>query len=287
MNNHEYYTVVVIYNQTVDNSTTCENIKKIKGHKINNIIVDNSTKENNNSAICKKNGWVYLSQGKNIGLSKGYNLALDYLKGKSGVVIWFDDDTNVTQEYFDELDKIVTQTDSEIIAPVILAQNGKIYSPNEARFLKNRQLRRATDKLNMQKFNAINSCTAVRLTVYEEYRYNERLFLDQVDHNFFDDQRNKNRSFYKMDTVINHDFSLKGRMKDMESLKNRYRIMIPDFLVYCSKGKLRLLLGWVKIFGWGIREAVKYRDWSFMMWCIREAMTCSKNNRKLAKGELL
>ena len=34
--------------------------------------------------------------------------------------------------------------------------------------------------------------------------------------------------------------------------------MIPDFLVYSSKTKPMLILGMIKVCGWGVREAKKY-----------------------------
>lgn len=73
----------------------------------------------------------------NAGLSKAYNRALDYLKDEDGIVIWFDDDTNVTQEYFDALELNAKEfKDSDIFVPVIQGQDGKYWSPNEARFLR-------------------------------------------------------------------------------------------------------------------------------------------------------
>lgn len=271
MADQNYYAVVVIYNKKIEESLTCSLLRKIVGHDIQIIVVDNSTKPNENKTVCEKFGWIYLSEGKNSGLSKAYNMALDYLIGKSGCVIWFDDDSHVTQKYFDELDSILKTTDADIVAPVIMAQNGKIYSPNEARFFKNKQLKKPEGHIKMSRFNAINSCTAVRLSVYSDYRYDERLFLDQVDHNFFRDQRLLKRKFYKMNTVIHHNFSLKSKMSSMDKLKTRYRIMIPDFLIYCSQNPWTLRLGKVKVFGWGVRESVKYKDWKFLIWCMKEA----------------
>ena len=271
--NIDYFAVVVVYNQSVDDSDTCKLLREIKNYNITVVIVDNSIRENNNKVLCEKYGWVYLTKGGNVGLSKGYNMALDYLADKveDGCVIWFDDDSHITQGYFDELNCILINTDAEIIAPVIIAQNGKIYSPNESRFFKNKQLRKSSDSLNLKRFNAINSCTAVRLSVFQNYRYDERIFLDQVDHNFFRDQRSQDRRFYKMKAIINHNFSLKSKMPSMDAVKNRYSVMIPDFFVYCSKSKTTLLLGKIKVFGWGIRESYKYRDWSFLTWCLQEA----------------
>jgi hypothetical protein len=106
------------------------------------------------------------------------------------LIIWFDDDTHITEEYFITLkDSLINKKDSDVFAPIIYGQNGKIYSPNSAGFLMNKLLRTIDDKIDYNKFNAINSCLAVRKYIYMDYRYNEKLFLDSVDQNFFDDLR--------------------------------------------------------------------------------------------------
>ena len=276
--NNVFYTVVVVFNMSVNDSITIENLKGIKAHTINIIVVDNSVKEFNNKDICRVNNWSYISMNGNAGLSKAYNAALDYLKNKQGMVIWFDDDTDVTQEYFDELGKSTYRyLDCDIFVPIIQGQDGKFWSPNEYHYLRNKQLKNIYQEINDKRFNAINSCAAVRLSVYENYRYTEKLFLDQVDHQFFEDQRRMNRKFKKMDIVIHHNFSIKGRMKSIEDVKNRYAIMIPDFLIFCSKTTLRYILGWIKIICWGIKESFRYKNIKFFIWCIKTTLKESKN----------
>lgn len=277
----KFYTVVVIYNKAVSQSPTCGNLKKIIGHNITVIIADNSTKDMGNSSLCKNEGWIYIPMGGNIGLSRAYNKVLDFLREYDGIVIWFDDDTNVTQAYFDTLALAVAQKpEIDIFAPVIMGQNGKIYSPNEARFFKNKQLKSPYGKLQTKKFNAINSCTAIRLPVFKDYRYDQRIFLDQVDHSFFEDQRKLQRAFYKLDVIIKHNFSLKSKQSTPQICWKRYEIMIPDYLVFCSKSKARLFLGLIKVGGWGIRESIRYKYPKFIFWCLRKAMYCLMNPTK-------
>lgn len=268
----DYYAVVVLYNTFVDDSVTINNLRKIKSHQIHIVVLDNSTRDLNNGITVMKNGWSYLSMQGNAGLSKAYNKALDYLINEDGIVIWFDDDTNVTQEYFDILEKSVLEyKECDIFVPIIQGQDGRFWSPNEARFFKNKQMKSPTQIIPNEKINAINSCTAVRLKVYESYRYDERLFLDQVDHNFFEDQRKLKRKIKVLNVVIHHNFSTKSRMKNIETVKARYKIMIPDFLTFCSKTKYRYFLGLIKVAGWGVKEAIKYRKLSFFLWTLKEA----------------
>ena len=263
------YAVVVLYNTSVTDSITCQNILGVTGHKIHTIIVDNSTKTNNNEKLSEEQGFAYLSMHGNVGLSKAYNKVLDYLGDKDGIVIWFDDDTNVTQEFFDELSKEAeAHPEIDIFAPVIMGQDGKFWSPNRARFFRNKQLKSATEKINDSEFNAINSCTASRVRIFKDYRYDERLFLDQVDHSFCRDQRERHKKFLKLNCIIHHNFSTKSKMSDIDSVKKRYSLMIPDFLTYCNKDSKHLHLGYIKVFGWGVREGLKYQKTSFLFWCL-------------------
>lgn len=267
-----FYAVVVIYNKEIPNSKTCKNLRTINGYDIRPIIVDNSTESNNNALTCNENRWTYISMDGNAGLSKAYNRALETLNGKEGIVVWLDDDSNVTQEYFDALDTAVNNEQScDVFAPIIQGQDGHFWSPNEYRFFRNRQLKSVDDFIDDSKFNAINSCTAVRLRVYKHYRYDERLFLDQVDHKLFLDLRNKGIHFKKLRVIIQHNFSTKDKIKNYATVKKRYEIMIPDFLIFCSDTKLHLALAWLKVAGWGIRVGLRYRKPGFLFWCLSKA----------------
>ncbi len=55
----------------------------------------------NNKEYCISKGLRYISMAGNKGLSKAYNAAIDACKDKD-VIIFFDDDTEVTEEYLDE-----------------------------------------------------------------------------------------------------------------------------------------------------------------------------------------
>ena len=99
----KFYAVVVMYNSIITQSRSCINIQKINNHDITMIIVDNSTIENDNKSLSLERNWMYISMNGNAGLSKAYNKVLDNISDNDGVIIWFDDDTDVTQEYFDKL----------------------------------------------------------------------------------------------------------------------------------------------------------------------------------------
>ncbi|MBM9561370.1 glycosyltransferase [Limosilactobacillus fermentum] len=273
------YAVVVLYNTSITNSITCVNLSKISGHDITTIVIDNSTKDNNNKFLAVREGIEYISMHGNAGLPKAYNHVLDYLTGKEGIVIWFDDDTNVTQKFFDELvSKAELYPKVDIFTPIIEGQDGKFWSPNKARFFKNKQLTNVNDKIRDEEYNAINSCTASRLRVFKNYRYDERLFLDQVDHSFCRDQRELHRKFCKLNCIIHHNFSTKDIMPSLKDVQKRYSIMIPDFLTYCNTDSKHLRLGYIKVIGWGVRESLKYKHIKFMSWFISQINVWKRNN---------
>ncbi|MBM7641773.1 glycosyltransferase [Streptococcus loxodontisalivarius] len=267
-----YYTAVVVYNSLLSDSETLSNLSKINNHNIKVIIYDNSDNKeyySQNELLANTNNWKYLSNHENVGLSRAYNKILDSISDSKGIVVWLDDDTNITQEYFDALDSSISEN-IDIYTPVIKAQNGKFYSPNEEGFFKNKQLKSPSGNINQNKFNAINSCTAVKLSIYSNYRYDENLFLDQIDHDFFRSQRLLGRSFLKLPVIIHHNLSLKDTSGNIESVKKRFKILIPDYKTYVAKkGRTAVVFSKIKIVAWGVQQSIKNRNVGFTFWVIK------------------
>ena len=119
---------VVVYNKKISESITCQKIKNIDSA-IDILVLDNSEIETGNAEYCKSNSIRYISMGGNKGLSKAYNRAVDNSKF-SDVIVLFDDDTEITYEYFEKLGKGLDEhPDADIFAPIIRGQDGVIYSP--------------------------------------------------------------------------------------------------------------------------------------------------------------
>lgn len=219
--------VVVIYNKTVANSLTCRKLRAIDYH-MDILVVDNSELENNNEEYCCKNHIRYLSMHGNQGLSKAYNAAIDYCK-ESDAIVLFDDDTEVTTKYFDKLYiALKTQQEIDIFAPVIRGQDGIIYSPNEFHFLKNHYILSADQEVPQDSFNAIASCLCIRMRVFDNYRFNDNLFVDQVDQFFFCEQRALGRKFGKINTEILQNFYQRGAELTPEAGWKRLQLRIVD-----------------------------------------------------------
>lgn len=247
--------VIVVYNKKVEDSITCKNILNNNDNSLRMLIVDNSTIDFENKEYCEKKDIDYISMGGNKGLSKAYNVAVDACK-ENDVIIFFDDDTEVTKEYFEKLDvALTTHPDVDIFAPIIYGQDGVIYSPNEYNFMRSNFIKSPNQDISQKKFNAIASCLAIRMRVFDNYRFNEKLFVDQVDQNFFYDQRKKNTKFLKIDVKILQNFYQRGENLTPEAGWKRLRLRIIDIMRQTRLiGGVKIrFLGFVKCCGLGVQ----------------------------------
>ncbi len=257
---------IVIYNKDVSDAITCQRIKDIDSS-IDILIVDNSEKKNNNEAQCEELGIRYISMKGNKGLSKAYNAAVDNSKG-SDVIVLFDDDTEITAAYFEKLrNALEEQQDIDIFAPIIKGQDGVIYSPNEFNFLKNHFISSPNQVVSQDAFNAIASCLALRMRVFENYRFNEKLFVDQVDQFFFCEQRNLGRKFGVLNVEILQHFYQRGATLTPEAGWRRLRLRIVDVFRHARLmgGKKYTLLAFVKCCGLGVQIGKKSKSIGVML----------------------
>ena len=252
---------VVVYNKEISESITCQNIKNIDDS-IDVFVLDNSTIANNNATYCKLNGIRYLSMNGNKGLSKAYNAAVDNSK-TSDVIVLFDDDTEITAEYFDKLKIALDENpETDIFAPIIKGQDGVIYSPNEFNFLKNHFISSPDQVISQNAFNAIASCLAIRMRVFDDYHFNEKLFVDQVDQFFFCEQRSLGRKFGVIKVEILQHFYQRGATLTPEAGWRRLSLRIVDIFRHARLmgGKKYTLLAFVKCCGLGVQIGRKSKS---------------------------
>lgn len=269
----KYVAIIVVYNKTIEGSITCESLKKISNINVEIVIVDNSETDFHNDDLCKRLGYTYISMNGNKGLSKAYNVAID--STQSDIIVLFDDDTNVDKRYFDVLSRAVNQhPEIDIFAPVVYGQDGVIYSPNEFNFLRNHFIDDPTQKVSQEKFNAIASCLAIRRRVFENYKFDERLFVDQIDQYFFCEQRQLKRKFLKLDIEIYQNFYQRGNTLDPISAWNRVRLRLVDIMKHAElMGKMKYrFLGFVKCLGLSMQIAKKSKSVNVLFKGIR--LTC-------------
>lgn len=263
--------ILVIYNKKVENSLTYKCLLKIMNEHMLNLdifIVDNSESDQYNASFSNRNSKInYITMNGNKGLSVAYNTALEVIKrlySKNDIVILMDDDTNITYEYFKCLISSVN-IKNDIYAPIVIGQDNIIYSPNESHFLKNKLLKKRSQNPSQKKFNAISSCLAIKLKVFSNYSFDERLFLDEIDQKFCDDQRKSGKSFLKIDTTIKQNFHQRNSNINPSAYWIRFKIRIKDIFIYgCIKGRIYKILAFIKVNLLAFEFAIKLKDFSLI-----------------------
>lgn len=269
----EYYAVVVLYNKKIQESITISHLMKFKQDKLHIIVLDNSKEEfvRTNKAYFSKEQVEYYSMGGNVGLSKAYNYALSLLKDKpqNNIIIWFDDDTPVQQEYLDCLMSKSGELRYDVFVPVIYGQDGVIYSPNEKGSLKGKYIQSSDQRIPESKFNAINSCLAVRLKAYQGYSYDEGLFMDCVDTKLFDDFRKKRLHFCVLPVEIHQNFFQRSSEQNVQKYWKRFQIRIKDTIYYSKLNGIKgRICGYIRILGWSVVYGIKLKSLKFSLMCI-------------------
>ena len=235
------YYVIVLYNEYIWDSKT---YRSLKTEDSNIILVDNSTNDRYKDAnieYTKAKNHKYMDMKGNKGLSKAYNTVIkEYLNKIEGYVVWLDSDTEIPADYFTNLKAVVLgKSGADIIVPIIKDKKGNIVSPNSKGILKNKPIKGYEENLVIRNFNAINSCTAVNIRLYEDYLYDERLFLDEVDHKFFDDFRD--RRYNVMNVEVIQNFSQRDEKANLNGAWIRFKLRIADIIVYYKLRKLGIL----------------------------------------------
>ena len=287
MESTNLFGVIVIYNSDISKSVTFNNINSMAMDNCYILVVDNSTKENDNEEKCKLPRCYYVNSGGNVGLSKGLNIGIDYIYNNlhpkaNDLIIQLNDDTGVNKEYFELLlDLAKRHPDTDIFAPVMQGQDGVYYSPAYNNFFKHKHIKSADEIVPQNRYMCIASATASREKVFDNYRFDEGIFMDLIDNNFCDDQRALGRRFETMPIVIQQNLALKNPNLTMNKVQRRYRIWIPDFLYYCKKDKKRLLVYFPAVAARGIMLSMQCKNPLFFFWCIGYSIKCVfKGNKK-------
>lgn len=249
--------IVVVYNKSIENSSTCAGIREC-GHTVDIVVVDNSECDYGNTTACAVLGYRYVSMSGNAGLSKAYNTAIDVSEGADAFIL-LDDDTEVGRDYFDTLFEALSLHDEvDVFAPVMVGQDGVVWSPNNSNFMKNELLSSADEDPDPARFNAIASCLCLRARVFKDYRFDERLFVDQIDQNLCDDLRAQKRSFMKLPVIVKQNFYQRGESLTPEQGWGRLRLRIIDMMRYSRiKGWKYVAMGYAKCCGLGLQIARK------------------------------
>lgn len=230
--------LIVNYNQLLEQSAILREDMMCRENII--FVVDNSMDpecQRKNADYCsKKDNVVYICYKENLGISKAYNIALDEIrKTDFQYILLLDADTEVANEYIEKINSVIQTKEIDLILPIVKTQGGMIMSPCKKEkygFFSNFQ---NIEEIKMDKnLSAINSGMCISRRIWEQYEYDEKLFLDYVDHQFMIDFIDKSEKVYIMkDVIFTQNFSAES--DDLKKAKFRYGIQMKDIEYFLEK----------------------------------------------------
>ncbi len=262
--------VVVVYNIACSDSSTCRVLRTLQETNIRVLIYDNSTKNLGNREYCEEVGWTYLGGTGNVGLSVAYNTCITWLKmhGECSFVCLFDDDTLFDEGYFHALQQEIKNSSNKIFVPLIYS-NKRLLSP--ARIKKSYRVimfptERKALEYKRDGITAINSGMALDLALFDNYRYDENIFLDGIDHKFLCDMANKSYRLHIFLYRCEQRFS--GDSKpSIENALTRFQIFVNDYRYILKKKKFSY---WYLVGKHALRLILQYRSLKFVLYLKKE-----------------
>lgn len=234
----DIYAVIVLYNKSYKDSVTFNCLLQEKGIKI--IACDNSTQDFGNAAAEKEfSNVTYINMGGNMGLSKAYNRAVELVRKKAGYICLFDDDTQLPGNYFSDMRRYMEQTQADVLLPMVYDKFGYM-SPSSTNGVK---VVRIADvkELTPENITGINSGMAIRISVFDDFKYDEGYFLDCIDHAFIREMKRRNKAIAVAESVeLHQDFSGNDFFHFAAS-KKRFKIFYKDFWYFCVQDGRKML----------------------------------------------
>lgn len=252
--------IVVAYNRPVDQIDGIRTFMESDFvHRV--VICDNSTdrsilRANVEQAPVLSPKIVYVPMKGNRGLAKAYNRGLQDCE--SDFVTIFDDDTAVPAEFFEKVDGYCEREPADIYLPIVRSRD-IIMSPCIKRGFSFKAIRSVNELTGVTNISAINSGMVVRRAFYEQCRYDERLFVDSIDHRFMDEAREAHARIVIMrDVHLTQQYS--QEIHDEAKQIARLRIRAKDSRVYYGDSMARRIYCMLMVEYWKIRLAMKYRN---------------------------
>ena len=239
--------LVVLYNQDL-NSIGCLETA-LKSRCVAQIVVcDNSTQVNKNADQAAELGVCYLPMGGNKGLSIAYNVGVAACTGD--VICVFDDDTVVGDDYFEAVSELYEFNQKWDVALPLVMSGPDVLSPCEFDGYRAHPFSSPSEVRESSRLSGINSGMAVRRSVFSRVHYDERLFLDLVDHQFIQDVKAVGlKVVYLKGPVLKQNFSLET--DSVYQAANRLRIFKRDARIFYSpslakRAYCEIMLTWRK-----------------------------------------
>lgn len=270
---------IVVYNELFWESITFNSLvssfsKNKNNDEIHIYIYDNSVRSKNiNLPEFENNINIkYFAFNENRGISKAYNHLVSLaLKDGFKWIVFLDQDTMLPldfyHKYFDSVCKL-EQSSNKMAVPVVKSEQ-HILSPFIYKNFRSRFLKEIPSLINLNKHSAINTGVLIECNYFNKIGgYNEKLFLDFCDHDFFDKFRGFDNLIRVINTELKQDFSTDTNTIDKALI--RYSIFYSDLKAY-KKGRNRFKLFFLVDLSHLIRLTLQYRTFKFIIYRLSKA----------------
>ena len=181
-----------------------------------------------------------------------------------------DQDTYISSEYFKKLNELIISRPEVWIKVPIVKDEKHYLSPS---LIKNYSVKRIESIEEIKKsknITAINSGMAVYSKVFEEMNYDERFFLDYIDHNFIKEYKEKfNGDIDIINSTLKQSFS-DDEHDNILGDKTRFKIYLYDFRLFCGKSFSGRIYYCVKVLYRAVKLTIIYKKSVFILMAIRE-----------------
>lgn len=253
--------VIVLYNSDLKEVKALGML--LENPLVNSVIVCDNSDDGGNHLIFEQHSERIrvFSMGGNAGLSKAYNFAVS--KCLADYILILDDDTELPADYFNSVCSYLSCDNADVYMPMVWSRE-ILMSPCAKRGKRFTALNGKEDLVGTT-LSGINSGLVVRRSVYDKVHYRESLFLDMVDHAFFDDVRAAGfRTSVMTDVSLMQDYS--RETDDFDTAKLRYRIAKRDNRTYFGQGFGNRVFCESQLFYWKLKRAIKFKCLSALAW---------------------
>lgn len=272
--------IIVIHNKLCSDSDTISSFSEHLPYLV--LVLDNSTEKtvcSQNEQYCLKHGYDYHSFGANLGLSPAYNYGIAHIMDQTDKVILFDDDTTLPDTFFQFAEKaIANYPDSAVMVPHVYAGR-KLISPCRRfgpLFLRFRP--HVFERELQANASAINSGMIIKLGIINlpfenELLYDEKLFLDCIDHDFILNRvRGQGLKMSAFPAILQQRFFDQDNKNasDLRPGVRRFRIFVRDYLYYCQKNKLGFSIPRLYILFRALKLSISARSLAYIT-CLRSS----------------
>lgn len=222
--------VIVIYRKHLSEVLPLIYFNDLQSSDFEIFIYDNSPESAISDNFKFNHRFVYHHDPTNKGVSHAYNFAAQYaMENGFDWLILFDQDTEISEEYYPQLKSAITKYPHIKVFTPIVKYNDGIMSPRKCHYFRPLPQYLEVGINSLEKVAIINSGLAISVKAFIDCGgYNEDLKLDLSDYQFIERLQKTIKNFYLLPAELYQDFS--NNETDNEKLFRR-------FVTYCDSIK--------------------------------------------------